>query len=147
MPPLPKDPALKQRRNKTATRAVLPAEDSPITRRPVMPDHPKGDEWHAMAERFWRDVWHSPMSDEYLRADVHGLFVMVVLIDQFWKRPNVNLSREIRQLGQNYGLSPIDRRRLEWSVERTEQAKDKRDRERAKNAVVVADSDPREALE
>jgi len=98
-----------------------------------------------MTRRFWRDTWNSPMAAEYLRADLHGLFRLAVLVDAFWKEPSVNLSREIRMMGQLFGLSPIDRRRLEWSVAQTEEAKDKRELRRARGARVL-ENDPRGIL-
>lgn len=56
------------------------------------------------------------MRDEYLKADIHGLYVLADLVDQYWCKPSVKLAAEIRQQRQCYGLTPIDRRRLQWEV-------------------------------
>jgi hypothetical protein len=79
------------------------------------------------------------MAAEFLRADVHGLFRLLVMVDMFWKAPHPNLAKEIRLEQQAFGLTPIDRRRLEWRVAQAEEAKDKHDRKRSSNAIVVVD--------
>jgi hypothetical protein len=80
-----------------------------------------------MTKAFWKATWESPMASEYLEADFPGLFRLAVLVDAFWKQPSVTLAAEIRQQQQAYGLTPLDRRRLEWTVERSESAAKKRD--------------------
>jgi len=62
------------------------------------------------------------MAPEYLQADVHGLYILAVLVDKFWRKPSTQLAGEIRLQRQCFGMTPIDRRRLEWSVEKVEQA-------------------------
>lgn len=144
--PLPKDPKIRQHRIHRSTRALLAAENKPIKRIPSLPDLPDGEEWHQMTVKFWKDVWNSPMSIEYLRADLHGLFRLAILVNQFWLAPSVNLSREIRMMGQLFGLSPIDRRRLEWSIEQVEQVRDRGERERIKRGKIIEGADPRDVL-
>ncbi len=144
--PLPKDPAIRQHRIKRSTRAILPVEANPIEQAPRLPAHPLGEDWHAMTRRWWKDVWDSPMAAEYLRADAHGLFQLAVLRDAFWKSPSVDLSREIRMMSQLFGLSPIDRRRLEWQVAQSEEAKDKHEKRRMRQARPI-NGDPRGVLE
>ena len=67
---------------------------------------------------------------------------LAVLVDAFWREPSVKVSAEIRQVGMAYGLSPIDRRRLEWSVERAEPK-----REAAPQRVMPEGEDPRRVLQ
>jgi len=142
--PTPKNPATKQRRNRSATRAVLPAEISPRKRAPSLP---ADREWQRLTRRWWRDVWSSPMAAQYVRADVHALFRLAVLIDAFWSEPSTKLASEIRLQQQAFGLTPLDRSRLEWSIEQTEQARDRRDRQRSKRAIIIDhDEDPRKLL-
>jgi len=89
------------------------------------------------------------MATEYVRADEHGLFRLAVLIDMFWHKPSQKLAAEIRLQQQAYGLTPLDRRRLEWSVEQAEEAKDRGDLRRSSQAILVhsdGDPDPRETL-
>ena len=132
---LPKDPALRQRRNKASTRAVLPAGSGKRRRVPSLParDH----EWHPLTLAWWRDIWRSPMAAEFLKSDTHGLFMLAETVDRFWRAPNTVLLAEIRQQRQCYGLTPLDRRRLEWSIEQAKARKRKPQRE-------AAGTDPRD---
>ena len=126
MPPLPKDPALRQRRNKESTRAVLtmPQERK---RAPVLPKRGEGQQWHPLTLVWWRAVWHSPMASEYLEADVKGrLYRLAALVDRFWWKPSIALDAQICRNEAALGLSPIDRRRLQWTVEKAEQESRKR---------------------
>ena len=54
----------------------------------------------------------------YDDSDRHGLVMLAVLVDSFWTCPVVaerlKLMAEIRQQSQRFGLSPMDRRRLQW---------------------------------
>jgi hypothetical protein len=76
----------------------------------------------------------------------------VALVDQFWKDGDLATAREIRLLEREFGLTPLSRRRLEWSVVRVEDAierleddRGQRDRKRSKRARVIAD--PRTMLD
>jgi hypothetical protein len=139
----PKPAHLRQRRNKSTTKAALSAESNPRQRAPSLPRK----KWHIMTKKWWADVWSSPMADEYVRADEHGLFRLAVLIDMYWNEPSTQLASEIRLQEQRYGLSPLDRRRLEWSVGQAEEAKIKSDLRRGKRAMVINGSDPRMILD
>jgi hypothetical protein len=145
--PIPKHPDIRQHRIKRTTRATLVDDGMPLAKPVRLPACPNDGKWHPMAKRFWDDVWESPMISEYLLADVHGLLRLTALIDQFWKKPTVSLSGEIRLMGQLFGLSPIDRRRLEWQIVSTEEAKDKRNSNRVKRAIQIDHDDPRMILE
>ncbi len=102
-----------------------------------------------MTLAWWRDVWSSPMAPEYDESDRHGLFLMAVLIDEFWLSPSKELAAEIRLQRQAFGLSPIDRRRLQWEIERGDEANERTKKRRAKPAASKADepsADPRSIL-
>ncbi len=155
--PMPKDPAMRQRRNKTTTRALLQVNEQPRQRAPILPPLTKkrkqnGDEieeveaWHPMARKFWEVVWSSPMRDEYLHADEPALFRLVCLVDQFWKTGSLAIAAEIRMLEREFGLTPLSRRRLEWTTVQVEEAKDKHEQNRIHRAKVV-DVDPRGVLD
>lgn len=104
-----------------------------------------------MAVAWWDNVWSSPMHYEYLIADAAAVFRMLLLTDKFWS-PDVtitqrnNLSNSLRQLEIEFGLTPLSRRRLEWSVAQSEEAKARQEQRRASKAVVVG-PDPRGVLE
>ena len=116
--PTPKNPATRRRRNQPATAAKLAAVPSGVK----TPALPKGRKWHQQTRRWWKDIWASPMAPEFLQADVHGLFLLAVLVDDFWLEPSKELAAEIRLQRQCFGLTPIDRRRLQWEIERAESA-------------------------
>lgn len=149
MPPAPKHPSTRARRNKTSTNAVLSTNHTVAA--PNLPAHPAGA-WHEMAEAWWVDIWSSPMAPEFDDSDKHGLFALAMLVNDFWTAESVrerkDLAAEIRQQGQRFGLSPIDRRRLQWEIERSEEAQDKGTRRRAKTEPrdKPAGGDPRSVL-
>lgn len=146
MPAQPKDPSLRARRNKTSTKATLKA-DAAI----VAPELPEWD-WHPMVLAWWRDLWASPMAPEYDDSDRHGLFKLAALQHDFWTaetaKERKDASAEIRLQEQRYGLSPIDRRRLQWEIEKTEEAVERGTKRRstAKPARSDDKGDPRAVL-
>lgn len=85
------------------------------------------------------------MASEYLNADIHALYRLAALIDCFWAEPTVSLSAEIRLQQQAFGLTPLDRRRLEWTIEQAETASTRRQQRKVRSAQ-DGDIDPREAL-
>lgn len=141
MPALPKrNPA---RRNKSTTRATLVADHD--VEAPKLPTRL----WHEQTRAWWRDVWSSPMAPEYDDSDKHGLFALAVLVDDFWESDDAKLRKEIaseiRQQRQCFGLTPIDRRRLQWEIERSEDAQD-RGRKRRPPPPTEQQGDPFAAL-
>lgn len=150
--PPPKNPAIRQRQNKSSTRAFL--SDDPEIKRRVPSLHKRRDEngniieWHEMTRRWWRDVWRSPMATEYLQADTHGLYRLAELVDRYWLEPSAGLAAEIRLQQQCFGLTPLDRRRLEWQVEQTEDAKRRgaRHQQKPEGAPAENRADPRAIL-
>ena len=119
MPPLPKHPSTRARRNKVAGARTLQAADDPEI--PELPDD-AGTIWHPMTRSWWEDIWSSPMAPEFDESDVHGLFVLAMLVNAFWIEPSQALAAEIRLQRQCFGLTPIDRRRLQWEIDRGEAA-------------------------
>lgn len=117
--PAPKNPALRQRRNATSTRSALPAAGA-MAKNPV-PDLPEG-EWHPRVQEWWRTVWRSPMAVEFLKSDeVGGLYLLADLYQARWTcrgdpKALVEVAKEIRLQEVRFGLSPMDRRRLQWEV-------------------------------
>lgn len=147
MPPLPKDPKERRRRNRVAGATVLSA--AAVGPAPKLPDPPLDKDgnqiqWHPMAVAWWSDLWLSPMSGEYHESDIHGLYLLLALEHQFWCCPDVKIAAEIRQQRQAYGLTPIDRRRLQWEIDRGESA-DTRTRQRRTPRAVGSSADPRVA--
>jgi hypothetical protein len=86
------------------------------------------------------------MAPEFLHADVHGLMLLAELEDMFhWAKSSkdkIELAKEIRLQRVAYGLTPIDRRRLQWEVERGDQAEVRQAKRKAKPPK--PSSDPRD---
>lgn len=127
--PPPKNPELRQRTNKSSTVASLTPHDQPV---PGLPNHRI---WHPMTQDWWRDIWSSPMGAQFLEADRHALYRLAILIDAFWLEPSKELASEIRQQEARFGLTPLDRWRLQWKVEAAPAA--------VKAPVEVPTDDPR----
>lgn len=118
--PAPKPAGTRTRRNKASTSATIQADASIVA--PELPPH----SWHPMTLDWWRALWASPMAPEYDDSDRHGLFKLAMLQDDFWTantaKERKEASAEIRLQEQRFGLSPIDRRRLQWEIEKSEEA-------------------------
>lgn len=146
MPPMPKrNPA---RRNQSATKSTLHRDHDVVA--PDLPDRETG--WHKLTLDWWADIWASPMAPEFDSSDIHGLYVLADLVDAFWleesPRARTALAGEIRLQRQCFGLTPIDRRRLQWEIERTDEAQDRGAKRRAKASPKQPEptADPRSVL-
>jgi hypothetical protein len=140
--PTPKHASTRARRNRSSTAATLTADPTIVA-----PDLPDDREWHPQTLAWWVDVWASPMAPEYDASDLHGLLILAVLVDGFWRKPHWTAAAEIRLQRQCFGLTPIDRRRLQWEIERVDEAQD-RGRRRRQQAATPAQTgaDPRDVL-
>lgn len=123
MPAQKKHVSARQRRNTAATSATLRSQVAAIV--PELPERSDGIEWRSETEDWWQDVWSSPMANEFVDADFHGLFRLAILVDEFMNEPSSKNHAEVRIAQQAYGLTPYDRRRLEWTVEQSEDAKER----------------------
>ena len=117
--PVPKPAATRQRRNKVSTAATL-RDDGGVRRAPTL--KPRQREWNPMTLAWWVDIWHSPMAAEFLKSDIHGLYLLADLLDRYWQDGDLKLAAEFNRQRAAFGLTPIDRRRLQWEVERAESA-------------------------
>ena len=76
--------------------------------------------WHHLTQIWWRRLWASPMGPEYLESDLDELYVFAALRDALWQAGGADkeLAGEVRLWGARFGSTPIDRRKLQWEVER-----------------------------
>ena len=141
----PKPAHLRQNKTKKSTRAVL-TEVTPGTQIPDIPN-PDDRDFHPLAIKWWDNVWTSPMANEYLETDVDGLGRVALLVDEYYKNPSGRAGRDlmgdIRLQEARFGLSPLDRSRLQWEVQKGEEAQKKRQPQRAPQS---SGKDPRAAL-
>lgn len=148
MPAAKKHPTVRARANRASSAATL---SSTVPQGPI-PELPKIREWSPLTLDWWRDLWASPMSTEYHESDRHQVIVLAMLMDDFFtaesRTMRTTISAEIRQHRTAFGMTPYDRRRLEWTIEQAEGAKEsgKSRRERQGAVQPVAGSDPRSVL-
>jgi hypothetical protein len=131
------------RRNKKSTKSTISG------RRTVSAPKLPTRKWHAQTRAWWKEIWASPMAGEWLPSDRHGLLRLAVLVNDYWEaeKPSARkeLAGEIRLQQQAYGLSPLDRGRLQWEIEKGDVAQAKRKRRRQKEPTGDS-TDPRSAL-
>lgn len=145
MPQPKKHSSVRARANKASTAATLTEEHEVDC-----PELPGSRDWHPQTLEWWQDLWSAPMAAEYHSSDRHALFILAALVDDFWNDPSSSKAGEIRLQRQAFGLTPYDRRRLEWTIETAEESKDRgrrRQRERSEQTAPPApQNDPRVGL-
>jgi|SRR5205807_9254519 len=147
---LPKPAHMRQHRHRSTTRATLPtpAQAAHNTVPKLPPRERKAEVWHPKVLAWWDSVWKSPMAGEFLDSDVKGgLYLLAELYQQLWAGAGEEAGRlaaEIRQQEVRFGLSPIDRRRLQWEVEKGDQAEERTARRRGLRQT--EGKDPRDIL-
>jgi hypothetical protein len=146
--PAPNPNSRRQRKLKASGDTVSLVPLSGLAVQPKLDKRPDGTKWHPAALELWNAIWSSPMSQEFDVSDVHGLMRLIELSHMFWSLDNIKdartkilLAGEIRLASQAYGLSPLDRRRLKWTIAGEEEATN-RSRNRRSAAIKPAD-DPR----
>lgn len=150
MPAPKKHPSTRARGNRASTAAVLTGDKTAGLVRPLPPIRV----WADLTQEWWRDLWASPMSSEYHSSDWYQLIPLAIaynlLVTDEDLSPNAfkALSEEVRAHRTPFGMTPYDRRRLEWTIEQAEDAKDsgKARRERQGNVQPKTGSDPRAVL-
>ena len=130
--PVPKTASTRARRNRVAGSTTLNGKTK--VKRPPLPDA-AGITWHPMTLKWWADVWASPMAPEYDESDRHGLYLLAVLVTAFWLEPSQQLAAEIRLQRACFGLTPIDRRKLQWEIDRGEEATAKTTKRRSRSTA------------
>jgi hypothetical protein len=116
--PAPKPAHLRQRTNRKAGATVLDAAASSAI--PTLPN-PDGRVWHPLTLTAWAHAWQSPMASQWLEVDADALGRLAILWDGFYTSPDAKLLAEIRLQECRFGLSPLDRSRLQWEVNRAEE--------------------------
>lgn len=141
--PAPKPSHLRQRTNKKAGATLLSLAPSRARDIPEIPN-PDGREWHPLTVVQWANAWRSPMASQWLETDFDGLARLARLWDDYNKTGALDCIKEIRLQGQAFGLTPLDRSRLQWEVARSTEAEDKQ--RRRSSAPSRMGGDPRSVL-
>lgn len=77
--------------------------------------------WNPAVVRWWRDIWSSPMSSEFVNSDIHGLYIGCYLLHEALN-PEYKLADRLASLKsfeatlKNYGLTPSARETLRWQI-------------------------------
>ncbi len=119
--------------------------------------------WTRATVRWWADVVASPMAREWTEVDWHGLRRLAVLVDTVEKgfavltqadedldvkervacaEVAIKALSELRMQGALYGLTPIDRARLHWELDKGSKAEAAR-AQRSRPQAVASRPDPR----
>ena len=136
--PAPKDASVRARRNKSTTRTTL-SDDHNVE----APDLPEGVEWHPLTRRWWTDLWASPMAPEYQSADLSGMFRVAMLQNDFWMagtpKERAEIQVRLEKADADFGTNPLARRRLEWQIQSSEEAKARGNK---RNKPIAANDEP-----
>lgn len=138
-----KPKAARLRRHKHPGEAILEAAPAAEAAPAKMPDF--GEKWHPQVVAFWNDFWQSPHARQLLQIDIQALHMLIVLMQQWWTKPTVELAREIRLQRQAFGVTPQDRQRLHWEVEAPNVSPPAPKPRRSKRPRI--EDDPRSSLE
>jgi len=151
--PVPKPAGLRQRRNRISTKATLPGlRESARNKVPKLPGRREGEVWHPRVLEWWSVVWKSPMASEYLGPDIKGgLWLLAELYQVRWMATDgalvAKVAAEIRHQETRFGLTPIDRRRLQWTIEMGETAAEATAKRRqSQRTPAETGQDPRDVL-
>lgn len=145
----PKPAHLRQNRTKKAGATTLANPDSDQQGQEEKMKHPTLEnpdkrKFHRLTRAWWKRVWESPMASEYLPTDVDGLNRLAMLVDSYNHKPDAKILAEIRLQESRFGLSPLDRSRLQWEVAKGEEAE--RKRKPPQNQHPTSNKDPRGIL-
>ena len=119
MPPLPKPPGQRVRRNKDQSEwKQLPAGGSGL-KAPALPT--KKPAWLKSTKTKWERLWASPMATTFTDADGIALERMALLWDEI-ARGDTSAGKlgAVQQLEDRFGLSPKGRRQLQWEIKQAE---------------------------
>lgn len=165
MPQPKKHASTRARRNKASTAATLQPTTLDVGVVPELPElgpeiidgQPIERDWHPLTRQWWVDVWTSPMSKEWHPAtDMHNVFAAALHYNDMWRatsaadRQKADAAFQKREAA--LGLTPYDRRRLEWTIATAEDATSRSARRRQAGeastaaAPKVGKADPRASL-
>lgn len=119
MPAHLKHPKVRQRRNKISTSAEVPFE--PLSKKTEMPSHRK--DWLPTVREAWATIWASPLVDELAKEDKILLAVAFESLQRFYEKPTVLGGKVVMGIFAPFGLTPLDRRRLNWIRQKPEAPK------------------------
>jgi hypothetical protein len=112
MPPDPKPPSRRRRRNPVPGEGQLPAQGRTTPAPPLA----KGFAWLEWTREYWATIWASPMATRWTDYDVPALTRLAMLQQRALIDDDRKVLGEVRQLEDRFGLSPRGRRLLGWEI-------------------------------
>ena len=97
------------------------AHEFEATSEPIVPTLPEGYDPHVY--RWWAAVQTDPIASEYLASDWCALISAAALLDGFCRTGRVGYLSEFRAWCREFGLGPMARRSLQWTIRRVEPTK------------------------
>lgn len=143
--PAPKPAHLRARTNLKAGANVIAAPSPASVDVPPLV-HPNGEVWHPLTLMAWQEFFESAMATQWLPTDITALVMLAVCYDKFYQTGNIDYLKEIRLQRQYFGLTPLDRSRLQWEVSRAEESEQKQQRRQHGPARRTGTRDPRDVL-
>lgn len=114
-----------------------PAKWVPAPQGPVEDTEPDFEpQWASPVVDWWQSIWTSPMSSEFVDADIHGLYMACVYLHESLN-PYYRVADRLKNAQAwekaiaSYGLSPTSRSSLKWSISQGEQAQSRTNQLRA----------------
>lgn len=144
--------AAKHASTRARTNVVPGAATLMLGRSGPVPDLPDGVDWVDEVREAWVAWWQSPMAAEFHESDEHQLIVQAYLLQDFYAADSPTLrleaAKELRLQRKDFGFTPYDRRRLQWTIASADDATDRRAARKASSVATppAAVDDPRAAL-
>lgn len=93
-------------------------------------------EWSQPVQDWWQDIWSSPMSNEFVQSDIHGLYMACYYFEEslnpFYKATDrIAFAKQFENTVKNYGLNPSARETLRWTVSQGQAAQQRTNQMRA----------------
>ena len=87
-------------------------------------------QWAKPVVKWWNDIWTSPMSQEFVESDIHGLYMACVYFHESLN-PYYKVAERLKNAQAwettiaKYGLTPTARESLRWQVAQGTQAQNR----------------------
>lgn len=123
---------------KAAVKILTPVDATPSDIPPLPEYHdyfiplpgredPADGEWFKAVQDWWDSIWLSPMTREWLASDIHTLYQAAALLQEslnpFYKLGDrIKAQKAHQEILKMYGLTPLAREQLRWSVAQGEAA-------------------------
>lgn len=93
-------------------------------------DYPSEEVWSKPVVAWWESIWTSPMSSEFVDADIHGLYMACVYLHEslnpYYKvTDRLKMGQAWEKAIQAYGLTPTARESLRWAISQGTQAENR----------------------